>query len=251
MVHREGVSVREATRRLHISRNTAARWLAKPEVVAPRYPQRAALPGLLDAYKEQLEHWLQADRHRSKHDRRPICAYFECLRAMGFAGSKNLVYNHCRSWKQQPGNAPGALQWDWRDAGLTAREWEVLAWIGRGHSCRRIAARLGIAPHTVRKHRCNILRKLGLHSTAQLVAFAISTLQPYVGKRGRAAPSGLSAREQQVVALIAKGLTSKEIARHLGISPATVRKHRENAMRAMRVHEMASLMWHAIGLEGA
>ncbi len=42
--------------------------------------------------------------------------------------------------------------------------------------------------------------------------------------------------------LVADGLTSKEIARCLGISPLTVRKHRENAMRRLNVHGMAELM---------
>ncbi len=37
MVLRENVSVREAARRLRISRNTAKRWLAEPEMVEPIY----------------------------------------------------------------------------------------------------------------------------------------------------------------------------------------------------------------------
>ena len=98
MVLRENVSVREAARRLHISRNTARRWLAEPEMVHPAYPQRAASPGLLDAYKEQLKLWLKADSHRGKRERRTVGAYFESIRAMGFTGSKNLVYDYCRTW---------------------------------------------------------------------------------------------------------------------------------------------------------
>ncbi len=42
--------------------------------------------------------------------------------------------------------------------------------------------------------------------------------------------------------LVADGLMSKEIARRLKISPLTVRKHRENAMRRLGVHSMAELM---------
>ena len=37
MVLRENVSVREAARRLRISRNTAAKWLNEPQMVEPRY----------------------------------------------------------------------------------------------------------------------------------------------------------------------------------------------------------------------
>ncbi|MGA8787212.1 MAG: IS21 family transposase [Polaromonas sp.] len=106
MVLRENVSVREAARRLHISRNTAARWLAEPEMVQPTYPQRVTGPGLLDAFKEHLDLWLKADSHRGKRDRRSVGAYFESIRAMGFAGSKNLVYGYCRAWKLEQDNAP-------------------------------------------------------------------------------------------------------------------------------------------------
>ena len=48
--------------------------------------------------------------------------------------------------------------------------------------------------------------------------------------------------------LVRDGLTSKEIARKLRISPLTVRKHRENAMRKLDVHSMAELMQYAHAL---
>ena len=75
MVLRENVSVREAARRLRISRNTAARWLAEPEMVQPTYPKRVSSPGLLDPYKEHLALWLKADSHRGKRERRTVGAY--------------------------------------------------------------------------------------------------------------------------------------------------------------------------------
>jgi DNA-binding CsgD family transcriptional regulator len=42
--------------------------------------------------------------------------------------------------------------------------------------------------------------------------------------------------------LVSAGRSSKEIARQLKISPLTVRKHRENAMRKLAVHTMAELI---------
>ena len=54
MVLRDKVSVREAARRLRISRNTAAKWLKEAEMVGPTYHQRAPVPSLLDPYREQL-----------------------------------------------------------------------------------------------------------------------------------------------------------------------------------------------------
>jgi DNA-binding NarL/FixJ family response regulator len=41
----------------------------------------------------------------------------------------------------------------------------------------------------------------------------------------------LSPREQEVFALVARGLQSKEIAHQLGISPRTVEAHRQRILR--------------------
>ncbi|MGM3078605.1 helix-turn-helix domain-containing protein, partial [Bacillus cereus group sp. BC310] len=41
LVRRDGLSVREAARRLGIARNTATKWLSQKEMVEPRYPKRA------------------------------------------------------------------------------------------------------------------------------------------------------------------------------------------------------------------
>ena len=81
MVRRDGVSVREAARRLRISRNTAARWLAEPEMVEPKYPPRVASSRLLDPFQDQLNLWLKADAQRGKRDRRSIRSYYEAIRA--------------------------------------------------------------------------------------------------------------------------------------------------------------------------
>lgn len=56
---------------------------------------------------------------------------------------------------------------------LTPREVEIAQGVGRGLASKRIAHDLGISEHTVRKHRENIARKLGLHNTAELVAWTI------------------------------------------------------------------------------
>ncbi|WP_242477908.1 response regulator transcription factor [Rubrivivax gelatinosus] len=56
--------------------------------------------------------------------------------------------------------------------GCTARERQVLEAIAEGLACRDIATRLGISEATVRKHRSNMLAKLGLRNAAQLVAHA-------------------------------------------------------------------------------
>ncbi len=56
---------------------------------------------------------------------------------------------------------------------LTRRERQILGMIPHGATSRDIASRLGISPLTARKHRENLMRKLDLHSGAELTAYAI------------------------------------------------------------------------------
>jgi DNA-binding NarL/FixJ family response regulator len=55
---------------------------------------------------------------------------------------------------------------------LTPREQEVMRLFAEGLSSREIAEKLFISPKTVDNHRNNILNKLGLHSTMELVRYA-------------------------------------------------------------------------------
>lgn len=57
--------------------------------------------------------------------------------------------------------------------GLTDREQEVLTKLAEGASNNEIAEALVISPKTVERHRENIMRKLSLHSRAELVRYAI------------------------------------------------------------------------------
>lgn len=55
---------------------------------------------------------------------------------------------------------------------LTAREHEVLQWLGQGLSNRQIAVRLDISEHTVKFHVSAIYAKLGVASRAEAVRVA-------------------------------------------------------------------------------
>jgi DNA-binding NarL/FixJ family response regulator len=57
--------------------------------------------------------------------------------------------------------------------GLTAREIQVLQLIVEGKSNRESATKLGLSVNTVAVHRANIMETLGIHKTAELVAYAI------------------------------------------------------------------------------
>ncbi|MCX7871835.1 MAG: response regulator transcription factor [Verrucomicrobiae bacterium] len=56
----------------------------------------------------------------------------------------------------------------------------------------------------------------------------------------------LSEREIEVLKLIAEGLTAKDIAVKLGISPRTVDTHRERIMSKLNIHTIAGLTRYAI-----
>jgi DNA-binding NarL/FixJ family response regulator len=60
-----------------------------------------------------------------------------------------------------------------RDAALTARELEVLQYIVAGKSNKEIASDLNLSVNTISVHRANIMDRLGIHKTAELVVYAI------------------------------------------------------------------------------
>lgn len=62
-----------------------------------------------------------------------------------------------------------------KDAGyetLTPREQEVMRLLAEGLTSKKAAEKLFISPKTVENHRANIMNKLGLHSTIELVRYA-------------------------------------------------------------------------------
>ena len=58
---------------------------------------------------------------------------------------------------------------------LTPREREIVRLIALGNGNKQVAAQLGIAVRTAEVHRANAMRKLNLHSLAEVVYFAVST----------------------------------------------------------------------------
>jgi two-component system, NarL family, response regulator NreC len=56
---------------------------------------------------------------------------------------------------------------------LTTREREVLQWIAEGKTNKEIAQALSLSVYTVEAHRGRIMEKLNLHSTGELVRFAV------------------------------------------------------------------------------
>jgi DNA-binding NarL/FixJ family response regulator len=71
---------------------------------------------------------------------------------------------------REQGTVSGRLQ-----PALTPREEEVLQLVAEGEPNKQIAAELGISVKTVDKHRQQMMNKLGIHDTAGLTRYAISS----------------------------------------------------------------------------
>ena len=132
---------------------------------------------------------------------------------------------------QMPGapdqTAPAALGEDGRAEAL--RRWEVLrAHLEDGVPLARVAAQSGIPHRTVQRwlarYRAGGLasrtRSGSTISSARLRAAPADPPGP-----GRKPPDGLTAREAEVLALLASGLSNTEIAQRLYLTTATVKTH--------------------------
>jgi two-component system response regulator NreC len=64
---------------------------------------------------------------------------------------------------------------------FTAREREILKLLGQGKTSKEIAVLLAVSITTIASHRRSICRKLGVHSTAELIRYAVARLAPYSG----------------------------------------------------------------------
>ncbi len=56
---------------------------------------------------------------------------------------------------------------------LTDREKEILQLLAEGKSNKEVAALLNLSVYTVETHRANLMQKLNLHNTAELVLYAV------------------------------------------------------------------------------
>ena len=56
---------------------------------------------------------------------------------------------------------------------FTTRELQILDLLGHGKTSKEIAVLLNLRVTTIASHRKNICRKLGAHSTAELIRYAV------------------------------------------------------------------------------
>ncbi|MEM8917339.1 MAG: response regulator transcription factor [Pseudomonadota bacterium] len=79
----------------------------------------------------------------------------------------------CEGARRLPPEVAELLAEEKEQEKLTQREAQILFAIARGETNGAIADRLGISANTVDNHRSNIMRKLGAHSVAELLALAL------------------------------------------------------------------------------
>jgi DNA-binding NarL/FixJ family response regulator len=107
----------------------------------------------------------------------------ECLRA-GAAGyllksaSDDQIINAIEALTKHHGYYSGSMSEKLLRPGddrshITPREREILRLIAQGRRSREIALMLGVSPKTVETHRAAGMRKLHLHSIAEVVHYAI------------------------------------------------------------------------------
>lgn len=76
-----------------------------------------------------------------------------------------LVEDYVRVMKQGTLKGPYEL--------LTDREREVLQMLAEGNTNKEVAKILNLSLYTVESHRTNMMQKLGLHNTAEIVLYAV------------------------------------------------------------------------------
>jgi DNA-binding NarL/FixJ family response regulator len=82
----------------------------------------------------------------------------------------------------------------------------------------------------------------GTYFSPEVAQAAVAAYQ----KKNGLPPDPLSARERQVLQLIAEGMTTKDVATFLGISVKTAETYRTRIMVKLDVHETAGLVRYAI-----
>jgi len=88
--------------------------------------------------------------------------------------------------------------------------------------------------------------------TSGLAGLVLSEFRRVAGKESAGEPR-LSARENEILRLVAKGYTYREIAQHLYISVKTVQNHVQNILKKLQMRKRYELMRYAIqrGLDRA
>jgi DNA-binding NarL/FixJ family response regulator len=102
-----------------------------------------------------------------------------------------------------------------------------------------VAQKLLEAVETVLKGECFLDSPAASHIVAEFVRLAAGRAEP-------AGPGRLTDREAEVLRLLVEGLSTRQIAARLFISPKTVDNHRANLMAKLGCHDLIDLVKYAL-----
>ena len=131
--------------------------------------------------------------------------------------------------------------------GLTPREREVLALLAQRLTDAEIAEGLYISSQTASTHVKRVLAKLGVANRREAAAEASAAIDAVLASptgrsvAGRATAHQLTAREAEIVRLVAAGLSNSEIADALFVGVPTVKKHLTNILGKLDLPSRSAL----------
>lgn len=139
----------------------------------------------------------------------------------------------------------------WTSAGrprLSARERDCIAWVAEGKTDWEISQILSLSAATVHGYVESAKRKLGASNRPEAVGRWL--IHERSAPAIEAQPAGLSLREEQCLFWIASGLTDKQIALRMRISPDTVRDHVDSARIKLNAATRAQAVARMIDTRG-
>lgn len=93
--------------------------------------------------------------------------------------------------------------------------------------------------------RCAAHGEVYLH--ASVTRFLLKTVLSDVKAKKLDDPyESLTAREREILAMIANGLSNQEIGEELDLSPNTVHRHRNSLMQKLGLHSRFDLLWYCV-----
>ena len=93
-----------------------------------------------------------------------------------WVGLATRFVEQARHGQRHPGSVPTRVEGVWGRLNLTAREAAIVDLVLQGHSSEAVGRRLGITTGTVKVHRRNVYRKLGISSQTQLLSLYLKSM---------------------------------------------------------------------------
>ena len=138
---------------------------AVPDTVIVMLTMHSLIDNVIDAFKAGATGYVVKDA-ASDHLLKAMDAVLKGDYFMDAAISRQVVEKLMRQSEKRVVISDEAYE------ALTPREKEIMTLLAEGNRAKGIADKLCISPKTVENHRCNIMRKLEVHSGHELMKYA-------------------------------------------------------------------------------